>query len=239
MFKRIANLSKGIVSQLGRAAKDRGQASCNFKRWQKKAQLGELAFHRQDTWRPSENFVTRNASLLRHFGFRPDEFAGKTIIDVGAGSKLRTKYFSGSKLIIIEPLADRFRATISWSDVGDADEMFSVPAEEYVAACEGRGDLIISINALDHCFDFARIIANLSRYASSDGLIFLSFDKHTKTDALHPLSLTEQLCDQVFEACGLSVERFAAGFGESWDGPPTYGHGPYAMNYWLRRARAA
>lgn len=239
MFKRLARLANSLTTFSSGGAKESAQTTCSYKRWQRKAQTGELAFHRRDTWRPSDNFATRTALLFERFGFRSDQFAGKTVIDVGAGSKLRTKFFQDAQLIVIEPLADQFRAEISWSDIADAKEVFSVPAEEYVAACEGRGDLVISINALDHCFDFAKIIANLARYVSADGLMFLSFDKHDKTDAMHPLSLNEQICQKVFQDCGLSIERATTGFGASWEGPPTYGHGPYAMNFSLRRAQAA
>ena len=215
------------------------QTTCRYERWQKKAQSGELEFHRRDKWRPSDNFAKRTAALFEHFGFRPDQYAGKTVIDIGAGSRLRTKFFRGADLIAIEPLADRFRQEIAWCDLNDAAEVFSLPAEEFIEACEARGDLVISINVLDHCFDFAKIVANLARYVRADGQLFLSFDKHAKADALHPLTLDETVCRQIFEDCGLSIERCTTGFGEMWDGPPTYGHGPYAMNYWLRRARAA
>jgi 2-polyprenyl-3-methyl-5-hydroxy-6-metoxy-1,4-benzoquinol methylase len=239
MFRRLASLAKSALPFARKRANDRVQTACDYNRWRKKAQTGELAFHRQDTWRPSENFAARNASLFERFQFRPDQYVSKTVIDVGAGSKLRTKFFQGAELLAVEPLADQFRSEIPWSDVYDSQEVYAVPAEEFIPACEGRCDLVISINVLDHCYDFAKIITNLRRYMRADGLMFLSFDKHDKTDSLHPLSLNEEICQQIFEDNGLSIERSTTGFGEGWDGPPTYGHGPYAMNFWLRRAKAA
>jgi hypothetical protein len=141
MFRRLATWTVSAVPFFKAGRKDRAQTTCDYRRWRGKAQTGELAFHRQDKWRPSENFSTRTASLFERFEFHPRQFAGKTVIDVGAGSRLRTKFFRDAELIVIEPLADQYRAEIPWSDVYTAQEVFSVPAEEYVAACEGKGRL--------------------------------------------------------------------------------------------------
>ena len=96
--------------------------------------------------------------LFEHFGLKPGDYSGKTVIDLGAGSKLRSRYFSEAELIAIEPLADRFLKEIDWCDLAQAHEVYSVPAETKIESCVGRADLLISINVLDHCYDFERII---------------------------------------------------------------------------------
>src|SRR4051812_20274925 len=66
--------------------------------WEKEAQSGEFAFHRKDRWRPSDDFLRQSEALFRHFGFALDGFAGSTVMDLGAGSKLRTKVFTHARL---------------------------------------------------------------------------------------------------------------------------------------------
>jgi hypothetical protein len=136
--------------------------------------------------------------------------------------------------VAIEPLADRFLAEIPWSDLRDAEELYSRPAEDYIEALEGRVDLLVSINVLDHCFDMPTIMGNVRRYLKPNGLALVSFDKHARADKLHPLSLTETTCAQIFVDSGLVVEQFTSGMGRALNGSQTYGHGPYTLNYWLR-----
>lgn len=234
MLKTLARLA-GVMSRSGEGS---DRTSCRYDAWQRRAQQGELKFHRQNTWRPSARFMEQTASLFEHFGFHPADYAGQTVLDLGAGSKLRTRYFRDARLIAVEPLADRFRADISWCDLDDADAVYSTPAEELLPECVGQADLVISINVLDHCYDFAQIIANITQYAKPGGLLFLSFDKHLEADEMHPLELDEAICEEIFTDCGLAIERQTAGFGDSMEGDQTYGHGPYALNYWLRRPAA-
>ena len=101
---------------------------------------------------------------------------------------------------------------------------------------DGRADLLVSMNVLDHCFDFPEILDNVREYLKVDGLAFLSFDKHEEADEMHPLELTEEICERLFVDRGLRIERQSAGFGGVLGEHQTYGHGPYCLNYWLRRA---
>jgi 2-polyprenyl-3-methyl-5-hydroxy-6-metoxy-1,4-benzoquinol methylase len=203
-------------------------------KWQQIAQAGEFRFHKRDTWRQSPNFMSQTRRLFRHFGFRPEEFVGKTIIDLGAGSKLRTKYFTGAKIIAIEPLAERFINEIYWCDLLDAEKVYSTPAEERIEECVNTADLVISMNVLDHCYDFEHIIENIVAYLKNGALAFLSFDNHYDSDKMHPLRLTETICGSVFTQKGLIIEHHSKGAGEILQ---TYGHGDYCHNYWLRKAQ--
>ena len=202
-------------------------------RWEREAQQGEFGFHATNGWRRTPDFARQSDLLFRHFGFEPDSFCGKVVIDLGAGSKLRTRFFVGSTLIAIEPLADRFLRELGWCDLRDAAEVYSVPAEERLERCVGRADLIVSMNVLDHCYDFEAVVQNIRSYLRADGLAFLSFDEHERADAMHPLELNEAVCRRVFARQGLRVERSSRGFGGALE-TDTYGHGRYCLNYWLR-----
>jgi 2-polyprenyl-3-methyl-5-hydroxy-6-metoxy-1,4-benzoquinol methylase len=203
--------------------------------WASVAQEGEFQFHKKDTWRQTPDFMRQTDRLLRHFGFTPEQYAGKVVVDVGAGSMLRTKFFTGAHLVALEPLADRFLAEIPTTDLRDAAEIYSTPAEQLIEDLVGRADLVISINVLDHCFDFAEICTNIRKYLKPDGLAFLTFDMHDKADHMHPLSLTQKTCKPLFDQAGLRIEKVTEGVGDALGGAQTYGHGPTTLNYWLRK----
>jgi SAM-dependent methyltransferase len=204
----------------------------NQKKWEKEAQAGEFQFHLQNKWRQSDEFMDQTIRLFDYFGFTRDEYRNKTVIDLGAGSRLRTKYFGGAKIIAIEPLADKFMKQIVWCDLRDATAVYSFPAEHRIPECVNIADLIISINVLDHCYDFELIINNISSYLRKDGLAFLSFDKHEYPDKMHPLLLDEEICGRIFAQNSLMVDKFTTGAGDILT---TYGHGPYSLNYWLKK----
>src|SRR5437868_3165550 len=90
--------------------------------WGWLAQRAELHFHQNNSWRRTDEFMRHSAALFEHFGFSPDAFVGKTVIDLGAGSRLRTAYFRDARLVVIEPLAEEFQRTIPWCDLDRASE---------------------------------------------------------------------------------------------------------------------
>jgi SAM-dependent methyltransferase len=237
LLQRSANQARRVMKKLPwrkDAVVPRTMASREH--WQKLSQEGEFRFHKRDRWRHSSAFMEQSERLFRHFGFEPDDYAGKVVIDLGAGSKLRSKFFKNAHLVVIEPLADRFMAEIEGSDLHEASEVHSRPAEQLIDSLVGKADLVVSINVLDHCFDFPQIVSNIQRYLKPDGLAFLSFDMHAEADDMHPLSLTQKKCAPIFAKAGFVIEKVTTGMGEVLGGSQTYGHGPYTLNYWLRPA---
>jgi hypothetical protein len=108
-----------------------------------------------------------------------------------------------------------------------------VPAEVDIPELHGRADLLVSINALDHGYDFGQAISNLRRYLADDGRAFISFDQHEQPDEMHPLVLDAGTVDRLLGEAGFEVERFEAS-GRYHGGP-----GLPALNYWLRPGAAA
>lgn len=235
----IKRSAKRVVNRLlGRSGAPRVVAKTteSKEKWATEAQEGEFNFHKTNKWRQTPDFMEQTDRLLRHFGFTPEQYADRTVVDVGAGSMLRTKFFTGAHLVVVEPLADRFVAEIPHTDLKDAAELYSTPAEQLIDGLVGRSDLVISINVLDHCYDFRQIVDNIRQYLKPDGLAFLTFDMHDKADHMHPLSLTEATCQPIFDKAKLKIEKVTTGVGDALGGPQTYGHGPFTLNYWLRRA---
>lgn len=196
-------------------------------RWSTEAQAGELAFHKKPNSRSEPSWNENNEKRWRRFGFEPDGWEGKLVVDVGAGSRLRTLFFRDARIAAIEPLANEFIAEVEWQDLDRADEIYPVPAEEEIPELIGRADLVVSINTLDHGFDFERAIRNIRSYLKDDGRAFLSFDQHKTPDGMHPLVLNDRIAREVFARCDLDVTKFAEA--DRYHG----GTGPEALNYWL------
>ncbi len=197
--------------------------------WESTAQEGELAFHKRHNFRAEEatwqQCVKRDWEIL---GIEPTGWEGKFVVDVGAGSRLRSLYFQGARLAVLEPLAERYLQEVGWNDLARADEIYSVPAEEFVPELEGRADFVVSINALDHGFDFAEGIRNIRRYVKPDGLALLGFDMHDVPDEMHPLVLNDAIVREIFTDAGFRIEK-------TMEGRRYHGtDGPLANHYWLR-----
>jgi SAM-dependent methyltransferase len=172
--------------------------------WRGIAQEGELAFHKRPGFRSDEaRFVSANDRFFRGHGFKPDQFTGKVIVDLGAGSKLRASFFTGAYVIAVEPLADRLRAEVPWCDLDKAAEVYSEPAETLIDALVCRADFLFSVNVLDHCYDFPRCIENIARYIKAGGSGFLAFDCHQKVDRLHPIIINERVATDIIYDAGL------------------------------------
>ena len=97
--------------------------------WRNIAQEYEFSFHKTNQFRQSDEFEIETKKLFEGFGFKGNDFIGNKILDLGAGSKMRGRFFIGSKIIIIEPMADRCIKEIPWCDLNEAEKVFSVPGE--------------------------------------------------------------------------------------------------------------
>lgn len=178
-------------------------------KWSAEAQTGELAFHKRPNFRTDEkSFAEANARLFNSLFYKEDQFVGKTVVDLGAGSKLRGKFFRDSHIVAIEPLADKFLQEVPWNDLRDADELYSEPAEKLIEGLVGRADFLFSINVLDHCYDFEIIARNILRYLKVGGRACLSFDCHSKVDKLHPIIINEKVATQIFFDVGFQINQF-------------------------------
>lgn len=219
-----AQLSE-IRTRLGQLDKP---VAINPETWGGVAQPGELAFHKRPNLRSTGEWESKNTEFWKRRGFDAAGWDGKWIIDVGAGSRLRTLYFQGAKIAAIEPLADKYIAEVEWQDLDQAAEVYATPAEKDIPQLHGRADLLVSVNVLDHGYDFEAAIASIRQYLKPDGLAYLTFDQHERPDDLHQLMIDDARARPIFERCGFDVERF-----EEW-GRYHGAAGPAALHYWLR-----
>ena len=193
-----------------------------YRHWAEKSQPGEKTFHLSSQWRNTSLFMQNTAAVFEGFGLRRDQYAGELIVDVGAGSKLRSKYFAAARIAAIEPLADDFVREIAWCDLNDAERLFSRPAEQCVDELRGRAAFAMCINVLDHTYDPQAILRNIHSYLRPDGAFLLSVDLHDgQADDLHPVALDVDSLRALAIDCGFAIRRayqyLACG--------PSYGHG--------------
>jgi hypothetical protein len=183
----------------------------------KQAQAQELKWHRANPWRAdTRRFVDETTALMRGWGFYPKDF--KSVIDAGAGPRLRSAYFD-AKLYAIEPLAKEYQKAFDWCDLQEA-ELFPVPLETFIPNL--YAEFLMCLNCLDHAQDFEKCIENMAKYAD---ILFLSFDSG-ETDSMHPLKLDQVFCEHAFDEFGLTVQRKEIKNGWRTDS---------ALNYWLTK----
>tara|TARA_X000000368_G_scaffold41010_1_gene29674 strand:+ start:8628 stop:9281 length:654 start_codon:yes stop_codon:yes gene_type:complete len=206
-----------------------------YKKWKNKAQKFELNFHINNEWRPSEDFENHSRLLFNFFGFKEDSFTSKNILDLGAGSKLRTKYFKGSKIFVIEPLADEFIKNIEWCDLMDAEKVYSIASEEVVAELVNNIDYIFCINVLDHCYDLDKIIYNCNKYLKINGSACLSFDIHEEdVDDGHPIHIEKTMFENILTENGFETSKIITGLPD--EDTDSYGHGD-AITYFVKKIK--
>ncbi|MBM3157604.1 MAG: class I SAM-dependent methyltransferase [Chloroflexi bacterium] len=190
--------------------------------WQHCSQLSELSEHLgyAGDYRQQPEFMENAKRLFSFFGYEPNSFVGKTILDVGAGSKLKTKYFVGARIFALEPLADRFLAELAWSDLGDAERVYSQPVEVQIGGLRQNVDFVVCINVLDHVYSPEKALHNIYSYLKPDGEFFLSVDLHNVTHVGHPIRLTKSFVKDMLEHAGFKIIReheslpYAEAYGE-------------------------
>jgi SAM-dependent methyltransferase len=235
LMRRIRDLETRLGNFDPRLAVGAERATIDRAQWAESAQPGELGFHVRNTGFRGDDAVWSKAidTDWRAAGFEPDGWKGKRILDVGAGSRLRSLWFEGADVIVLEPLAEQFRAEVPWNDYDQAEAVYAVPGEELVPELEGTIDLVVSINALDHGYDIAESVRNIKRYLKPDGEAFLSFDMHDEPDYMHPLVLSNELMLGIYADAGFEVVKVEPA--RRYHGA----EGPGAFHYWLRHASAA
>lgn len=206
--------------------------SDSYDHWKNKAQLGELEFHVNHKRRPDADMQLRDREIYEGFGFDERQFEGQTIVDIGAGSHLRTRFFDGAKIAAIEPLGKQYAENIEWCDLGEANQFYSIPAEEQVTVLQGQAAFANCMNVLDHTFEPLKILENVNFYLKPDGLFLLSVDLHDGDgDDLHPVDLDVPRLRQLVHDAGFAVERAYLYLPRA----KSYGHG-FACSYVLRKS---
>jgi predicted O-methyltransferase YrrM len=186
-----------------------------------RAQKAEYEYHTHSQARKTGQFTKNTEKLFRLFQLDPEAYNGRTIVDLGAGSQLRSKYFRGARIAAVEPLASKFLTGISWCDLNDAWKLYSQSAEVFLPELVGEADLVLCINVLDHTYNPTAILANARRYLRSGGTCVLSVDLCERTNEMHPIALNEESLLTIITQTGFEIQRDYKGLVDSI----AYGHG--------------
>ena len=148
--------------------------------------------------RSTDEFYGASKKTFEDWKINKSDFAGKTVFDIGCGSKLRSLYFDESILVVSDPLADKYIKQIPWCDLNKASKVYSLPAETPIDELNDNVDLILCINVLDHCYDTDRILNNMNNYLRSGGKMLLSLDVEHGLHHLHPNLVTKEFLKKWF-----------------------------------------
>lgn len=112
-------------------------------------------------------------------------FAGRNLLDVGCGSRLRTIVFQDSRITCIDPLLDEYRRLNAGAFAAEnVVATFANPAETTIPTLHDSQDLVFCWNVLDHCTDWRRVLCNVAGYLRPGGIVILGTDCHVH-DKIH------------------------------------------------------
>ena len=175
--------------------------------WALFQQKKEFAFHRGvgGRWRMTDAFLQQTRKMFTSWGYDEGDFDGGYVVDIGAGSKLRSKFFKMAKIVVIDPLAVQYR-DLPFSDILQAHKVFAVPAEKCIDEIVGLADLVVCINVLDHVMDPRAVLENCLKYLKLSGELLLSVDCHGgDVSPSHPWGFFEDELLRLIEKVGFEV----------------------------------
>lgn len=122
-------------------------------------------------------------------------FEGATIVDVAPGPRLRTNFFEGAVVEVIEPRARLFSEHCRWSDLDRAHRVWTRSPVDRIAEIGSQACLVIVGESLASADDPARALATAASYLAPGGELVVA-----KTRAL----------DSLLPSTGLRVVRSTA-----------------------------
>lgn len=154
-----------------------------------RSQTLELEHWNAGLSQPSDRIATYRGAIdtseliWKRFGFDPEHYEPKTVLDVGCGPTARCACFLGSELIGLDPLMRQYEELPS-AVLGCYTYRIHGDAETYRKELEASADLIACINCLDHCRDPRIVLDNMRRYCRGECL--LSVDCSDGAEEMHP-----------------------------------------------------
>jgi len=143
--------------------------------WKEESQPFEINWWREN-WSlnkiRNQEFIDK---MKNEFGFTEDSFAGKTILDIGAGPRSwPSLLLNKAKIIIVEPLAYEF---VTFNDgyykLPNITKVYSLPGEECVEELINNIDIVWCFNTLNHCYEWKKVIDNIEKYLKSNGKLYM------------------------------------------------------------------
>ena len=127
-----------------------------------------------------------------HFGFRPSDYAGRRILDIGGGPRGSLEWADmAARLVGLDPFAGKYKR------LGvDRHKMEYVTAgSEHIPFPDASFHVVCSFNSLDHVENVQATIREIKRVTRTDGFLFLLVKVNHKPTAAEPHRLTPALIE--------------------------------------------
>lgn len=219
MIKAVIDKGDGVLRRLSPAWRARRKYAAEHRFWQ--AELSHLLAWYQGTERdwwglrpPSagqRQEVSQNPALnavltahhlrpayLEQLQLKADSFSGKRVLEVGCGPLAPVLQFIGCERHGLDPLIDLYKKA-GWP-LDDYDVEFSSAPGESMPYPDGFFDAVISVNALDHVDDFAKVTSEIQRVLKVGGGIYIEVEYHEPT-VCEPQHLTDATIIDSFGGC--------------------------------------
>lgn len=199
-------------------------------RWLNEAQPWEQNFWCEYQPMDTGALISQSQAIWERFGFSQDEFAGKEVLDIGCGPTARVAWLKGV-FIGMDPLAVFYEQSPA-ARMERYALLYNWEAERRLPGWVGRFDAVLSLNALDHGYDFPLCLSNIHEYLKPGGFAFLSLDvdKRDLYDAGHLLRLNHDTVTRLLLETGFDITRIDHGgclhddgeWKDSWGGGVAY-----------------
>jgi len=148
-----------------------------------------------------------SAMILGRLWILPWDWADKTVIDIGCGPTGRLSAMEWSHVIGIDPLWGEYEK-MPGAIKEPYRTVYACEAEKHLEELDGTADLVVSLNAIDHCRDPEAVLRNMATYCKAGGTMLLSTDVQDgviTTDPMHPTRATTRTIDDWMLQCGMDV----------------------------------
>ena len=155
--------------------------------WRRIHQKSELAYQQRSNWRFSANWHKIVAAAFEYAGVGLTDFAGKIVIDIGAGPRSFCEELEGCNAFLVEPLAKSYmKFNHEVYQISQVRKVFALPAEKTISQLENQADLVWCWNVLDHCFSWRVALLNILKYLKLGGVAIIFTDIGKKPEIGHP-----------------------------------------------------
>eukprot|EP00930_Biecheleria_cincta_P084624 TRINITY_DN74073_c0_g1_i1.p1 TRINITY_DN74073_c0_g1~~TRINITY_DN74073_c0_g1_i1.p1 ORF type:complete len:361 (-),score=47.38 TRINITY_DN74073_c0_g1_i1:21-1103(-) len=203
--------------------------------------------------RPAERlcpeFKSDTATLFTSWGLGETDFSEEIVVDLGGGSTLRSTFFQGARLVVIEPLAAKMfphvpsRPHFDFHDPSKVWRLYGMHGEFRACEIEGQASLVLSINALDHGWRPERTLRNAARMLRGCGsgrraVLIVSVDLSDHPVEGHPQILSRRWFHEQANATNLGIFREFPQLVWTWGDQQRMsyaGHGGAAWTFMMRR----
>jgi len=244
-LQRVRNLLQEIFRHLDMPELETmGNLKADKKQWETIAQTWEIGWWAKadppkDRDEAVEAALLMSRRLLARFELLHTQL-GKSILEIGPGptGKLMALEDTCGTLWAIEPLFDHY-TKLGWPLLEHFNGCHAQAAEEFIPEFEEQCDTVISINALDHCYDIPQVLKNCFKYLKPGGELFISVDcnKPAGFDPTHPIKPDNIELYQAIEKAGFEITRVDSTLAMIEDlgyDKNSWGGGT-AWHYWAKR----